>query len=79
MMFEVAFVVGVFCVWLYTGNDQARQAFLLALVIEVARFFYKFTLHRRRWAKMVYVLQSFHSFPAGPASFVLLGTYQDFR
>lgn len=52
-MFGIATILGALLVYLYTGIDQAKQAFLLTLAVGVIRFAIKFILHRRQWAKYV--------------------------
>ena len=54
-MLGIAFIIGTLCGWQYSGSAQAKHAFLLSLAVGVIGFLIKFTLHRRQWAKYVFL------------------------
>lgn len=46
-------IIGAFSVALYTGDQQAWNAFYLFLGIGFLRFLVRFIAHRRKYAKFV--------------------------
>ena len=80
-MLGIAFVVGALCVWLYTHNEHAKNAFVLSLGAGVIHFTIKFILHRREWSKYVttFPVLIAANTSARTSTFVLLGTSQGIR
>jgi hypothetical protein len=76
----IAFILGSFAVWQFTGLTNAKQIFFFSLLGAMTTFAVKFIQHRRMWSELVSSLPNeFGLIVARTSTLVFLGSFKNFR
>jgi hypothetical protein len=76
----IAFILGSFAVWQFTGLTNAKLIFFFSLAGAMTTFAVKFIQHRRTWSKLVSPLPcEFGLTVAWASALVFLGSFENFR
>jgi hypothetical protein len=76
----IAFILGSFAVWQFTGLTNAKLIFFFSLAGAMTTFAVKFIQHRREWSNLVSSLPcESELIVARTSALVFLGSFESFR